>query len=74
MSRWAMARKARLKKILPPAPLDPKDAMTIRVAHRICAIVYGGEDGCICARGTRNQCCDNPKLAAQHAMDEILNG
>jgi hypothetical protein len=71
MSRWAMVRKARLKKLLPPT-LDPKDALTVRVAHRICAIVYGGEHGCVCARNGRNQCCDNPKSAAQHAMDEIL--
>jgi hypothetical protein len=67
-----MARKARLKKLLPKTPPDPKEAMTIRVAHRICAIVYGGEEGCVCQRQGLGRCCDNPKSAAQHAMDEIL--
>lgn len=72
MSRWAMVRKARLKKLQPPT-LDPKDALTLRVAYRICAIVYGGDNkGCICERNGRSQCCDNPKSAAQHAMDEIM--
>jgi len=72
MSRWSQARKARLQK---PPLLDPVEAMTVRVAHRICAIVYGGgNEGCVCARTKRGHCCDNPKLAAQHAMEEILNG
>lgn len=69
-----MVRKARLKKLMPPS-LDPKDAMTLRVAYRICAIVYGGDnEGCVCKRAGRNQCCDNPKKAAQEAFAEIMGG
>lgn len=66
MSRWAQARKARLAK---PPQLDSVEDLTIRVAHRICAIVYS--QPCICAQQGLNRVCDNMKSAAQHAFAEI---
>lgn len=66
MSVWSNRRKARLQQ---PAPLEPKEDITIRVAQRICAIVYGG---CDCKQRNLNQVCDTMRTAAQHAMNEIL--
>lgn len=66
MSRWAAARKARLAK---PSQLDVVEDLTVRVAHRICSIVYS--QPCNCAQQGLNQVCDNMKLAAQHAFNEI---
>lgn len=68
MSIWANKRKARLQQ---PAPLEPKEDLTVRVAQRICAIVYSH---CDCKQRGLNQVCDNMKTAAQHAMQEILDG
>jgi len=65
-SGFTARRKARLQK---PAPPDPKDDLTIRVAHRICQIVYGN---CDCKQRGLNQVCDVMKLAAQHAFGEII--
>lgn len=66
MNRWANARKARLQK---PPQLDPVEDLTVRVAHRICAIVYS--QPCTCAQQGLNRVCDAMKLAAQHAFAEI---
>lgn len=66
MSRWSAARKARLQK---PPQLDPVEDLTIRVAHRICAIIYGGI--CDCRQQGLNRVCDTMKSAAQHAFGEI---
>lgn len=66
MSRWSAARKARLQQ---PPQLDPVEDLTIRVAHRICAIIYS--QPCGCAQRGLDQVCDNMKLAAQHAFAEI---
>lgn len=65
MSVFSNRRKARLQ----AAPLEPKEDITIRVAQRICAIVYSG---CDCKQRGLNQVCDTMKSAAQHAMQEIL--
>lgn len=67
MSIWATRRKARQQR---PAPLDPKDDLTIRVAHRVCEIIYA--QGCLCKQRGLSQVCDQMKLAAQHAMAEIM--
>lgn len=66
MSRWAAARKARLQK---PPRLDPVEDLTIRVAHRICAMIYSGV--CGCKQRNSQQACDTMKSAAQHAFAEI---
>lgn len=67
MSGFAARRKARLQKAAPP---DPMDGMTVRVAHRICEAVYAGV--CDCKQRQRGQICDQMKLAAQHAFNEIM--
>lgn len=52
---------------------DPVEVMTIRVAHRICSIVYGGGGSCECKNMVnRFDACDNMKVAAQHAFKEIM--
>lgn len=66
MSVWSNRRKARVQQ---PPPLDPKDDLTVRVAQRICQIVYSS---CDCKQRGLNQVCDVMKNAAQHAMQEIL--
>jgi hypothetical protein len=65
MSVWAHNRKTRLQR---PAPVDPVEDMTVRVAQRICSIVY---QQCLCKQRGLNQVCDNMRLAAQHVFDEI---
>lgn len=65
MSVWSRNRKSRLEK---PPQLDPVEDMTVRVAHRICAIVY---TSCDCKRRGRSQACDVMKKAAQEAFAEI---
>lgn len=67
MSVWAAKRKTRQQR---PAPLDPKDELTVRVGWRICSIVYA--KGCQCKALGRGQVCDTMKTAAQHAMAEVL--
>lgn len=69
MSVWSARRKAR--NYSPPPP-DPKDDLTIRVAHRICAAYYAGV--CDCQQRGLQQVCDASKLAAQHAFAEIMGG
>lgn len=66
MTAFTARRKARLQK---PAPPDPIDDLTIRVAHRICAAIYSGV--CDCHQRGLNQVCDQMKLAAQHVFSEI---
>lgn len=66
MSVWSRARKARLQR---PAQLDAVEDMTVRVGQRICQIVYSR---CDCKQRGANQVCDSMKLAAQHAMQEIM--
>lgn len=66
MSVWSRNRKARLQQ---PAPLDPKENLTIRVGQRICQIVYSH---CDCKQRGANQVCDAMRLASQHAMSEIM--
>lgn len=66
MSVWSARRKARVQQA---APLDPKDDLTIRVAQRICQIVYSS---CDCKQRGLNQVCDGMRNAAQHAMQEIM--
>ncbi len=69
MSVFSQRRRQRLAQLAGPPPVDPREDLTIRVAHRICAIVYGG---CDCGRRELNQVCDVMKSAAQHAMNEIM--
>lgn len=66
MSRWAASRKARFQK---PPRLDPVEDLTVRVAHRICAMVYGGV--CDCAQRNLGRSCDAMTKAAQAAFAEI---
>ena len=65
MSVFSLRRKARLQRA---APLDPAEDLTIRTAHRICAIVYSK---CDCGQRDMNQVCDTMKTAAQQAFAEI---
>lgn len=67
-SGFAQRRKARLGK---PPPPDPMDGLTVRVAYRICAVVYGDNAGCGCKQRGTGQVCDGMKLAAQQAFAEI---
>ncbi len=67
MTRWSAARKQR--SVRPPVE-DPVEALTRRVAWRICAAVYQ-KGTCDCKTRNRQQCCDQMKLAAQHAFAEI---
>lgn len=66
MSVWANRRKQRQHK---PPPSDPVEDLTIRVAHRLCGVIYA--KGCDCRQRGLNQVCDIMKLAAQHAFSEI---
>lgn len=52
------------------APADPREQLFINVGRSICSIVYGQQCGCK-VRG-RDQCCDNMKSAARHAIQEIM--
>jgi hypothetical protein len=69
MSVFSQRRKERLRQLAGPPPLDPREDLTIRVAHRICAIVYSR---CDCGQRGLMQVCDVMRSAAQHAMQEIL--
>lgn len=62
-------------------PVSLHERLILRVGHRICAAVYsgnlnGGFQGarlpvrkCICPQ---NRVCDHMRLAAEHAIDEIM--
>lgn len=69
MSIWSQRRKA--KNYQPPPP-DPREGLEIRVARRICAIVYSQ---CTCHGHTNGKAnvCEVMRTAAQHAMQEILS-
>lgn len=67
VSRWSQARKEARQNKVPQ--LDPVQQLEIRVARRICRIIYA--EGCACARQGGNRCCDTMKSAAQHAFAEI---
>lgn len=70
MSRWANTRKQRLQR---PPVLDAVQDMEIRVARRLCKVVYQNENkGCACEQQGRNMVCDTMRNAAQHAMAEIM--
>jgi len=69
MSRWATERKRRLAR---PPQQDVIDDLTMLVAWRICAAVYQ-KGKCDCKTRNRRQVCDQMRLAAQHAMSEIMS-
>lgn len=72
MSIWRDRRKAAAEARKVPA-LDPMIEMEVRVARRICAIVYG-QCQCKGFTGPHPNVCDVMQNAAQAAIDEILHG
>lgn len=69
MNTFANRRKSALRERSVRA-VDPREDLEIRVGQRICAAIYGS--GCLCNRLGRRQLCNAMRLAAQHAMDEVL--
>lgn len=69
MSVFSQRRKQRLAELARPPKLDPREDLTVRVAQRICAIVYSR---CDCGQRGLKQVCDVMRNAAQHALNEIM--
>lgn len=58
---------------------NARSVLEARIGRRICMAVYGGVDSknfnaaCVCDRRGGDTVCDNMKLAAQHAIQEIVD-